>query len=264
MTKSRGILPPRIIWTDDQVEILRARYPFEKTELIADSLGMNLRHVYQKANRLGLHKSPEYLATPASGRTNGRQGVGTRFEKGITPWNKGSNFAAGGRSPETRFKPGTAPVEVQPVAKTEIWGKGITEGPNDCDFYTACIDIEEHGAAVEFHSTNKQLAEQRRDLVLSLRDPAALTAAGFATVEDLLAAYQVAQKDIHRLETGIKCALLWANNRQSEWGDRAENAFEFLECALLSSAVPEDRDLREMWAKVYKVTAAAPASEAKP
>lgn len=33
----------------------------------------------------------------------------TRFEKGLTPWNKGKDFQPGGRSVETRFQPGDLP-----------------------------------------------------------------------------------------------------------------------------------------------------------
>jgi len=36
----------------------------------------------------------------------GNSGINTRFQKGIVPWNKGKYFCAGGRSAETRFKPG--------------------------------------------------------------------------------------------------------------------------------------------------------------
>jgi hypothetical protein len=120
MTKSRGILMARTVWTDDQVRALQSRYPTENTEAIAVDLGIGLRRVYQKAARLGLTKSPEYLATPAACRTNGRQGVGTRFEKGLTPWNKGKAFDSGGRSPETRFKAGQAPHNTKPVGSYRI------------------------------------------------------------------------------------------------------------------------------------------------
>ena len=36
----------------------------------------------------------------------GRSGINTRFHKGLVPWNKGTHFCAGGRSAQTRFKPG--------------------------------------------------------------------------------------------------------------------------------------------------------------
>lgn len=115
MTKSRGILGPRMPWSKEEDEILRARYPHERTSTIADALGRRLSQVYQHAAKMGLLKSPEFLASPASGRTNGRQGTGTRFPKGLIPWNKGTHFDSGGRSVETRFKPGKMPHNILPI-----------------------------------------------------------------------------------------------------------------------------------------------------
>lgn len=40
------------------------------------------------------------------------------------------------------------------------------------------------------------------------------------------------QTEAVRYRAAIKCCLKWANGRQSEWGDRAENAFSFLEHVL--------------------------------
>ena len=107
-------------WTEAQIAILRARYPHEKTETVATAIGRDIKAVYAKANALGIVKSPEFLASPASGRTNGRQGVGTRFKKGSKPWNKGTHYAAGGRSPETRFKPGIAPHNEKPIGSYRL------------------------------------------------------------------------------------------------------------------------------------------------
>ncbi|MDB5777555.1 MAG: endonuclease [Herbaspirillum sp.] len=109
MTKSKGIIGPRMPWTDEDNAILCARYPHERTSVVAEALGRRLAQVYQHAAKMRLSKSPEFLASPASGRTNGRQGAGTRFTKGIIPWNKGTHFDSGGRSVETRFKPGKMP-----------------------------------------------------------------------------------------------------------------------------------------------------------
>jgi len=36
------------------------------------------------------------------------------------------------------------------------------------------------------------------------------------------------QEDLHKAEDAIKNCIDWANGRESEWGDRAENSFEFL------------------------------------
>lgn len=58
---------------------------------------------------LGLAKSAAYLASPASGRTNGRQGIGTRFRKGHAPHNKGRPFPVAATNPNcrrTQFKKG--------------------------------------------------------------------------------------------------------------------------------------------------------------
>lgn len=115
MTKSRGILPPKVFWTEEQIEILRARYPNEKTETVAAAIDRDIKSVYSKAKCLGIGKSEVFLASPASGRTTGRQGIGTRFEKGIVPWNKGLNGLQIEGCKATQFKPGEAPHNTLPV-----------------------------------------------------------------------------------------------------------------------------------------------------
>jgi hypothetical protein len=94
VTKSRGILT-RIRWTPEDDALLRELYPDTPTVQVAARLGRTLGPVYQRANKLGLTKSAAFLASPASGRTNGRQGIGTRFVKGQTPPNKGKPFPTG-------------------------------------------------------------------------------------------------------------------------------------------------------------------------
>jgi hypothetical protein len=51
-----------------------------------------------------------FKASDKSGRVSrGKQlpsMIATRFQPGLQPWNKGTHFTAGGRSAETRFKPG--------------------------------------------------------------------------------------------------------------------------------------------------------------
>lgn len=86
--------------------MIRAQYPHMQTKVIAAMLARTLTTVYQCAHRLGLAKSQEFYLSPASGRTCGRQGLGTRFAKGSEPWNKGQHYDAGGRSYLTRFQPG--------------------------------------------------------------------------------------------------------------------------------------------------------------
>ena len=105
MTKSRGILPPRIFWTNDQLAILRERYADTNTAEIAALLGMDIQRVYSKAHLLGLEKSEAYLASSEAHRLDGKIGSATRFQKGMAAWNKGvKGLQLGGVA--TQFKPG--------------------------------------------------------------------------------------------------------------------------------------------------------------
>src|SRR5690606_2302599 len=91
------------------------------------------RQVYCKAASLGLKKTPEYLASPKSGRTNGNQGKATRFKKGMTPWNKGKPGSTGlhPNSRRTQFKPGElqgrAAEIAQPIGAERLSKEGYLE-----------------------------------------------------------------------------------------------------------------------------------------
>jgi hypothetical protein len=122
MTKSRGILTPRAVWSDEEVAVLRQLYPNFKTEDVATMVGRTLGQTYQKAAALGLKKSTAYLASPAACRLRRGDNVGEagRFQKGHTTWNKGTNFVSGGRSADTQFKPGQAPPNTMPIGSTKF------------------------------------------------------------------------------------------------------------------------------------------------
>lgn len=108
-------------WTAEEVERLRREYPDTRAEDLARSLGRQVRSVYHKARTLGLKKSPAFLASSQSGRWGPGENPSetTQFKKGITPWNKGTRFDAGGRSVETRFLPGHRSHNWLPVG-TEV------------------------------------------------------------------------------------------------------------------------------------------------
>jgi len=113
-------------WKEEEDLIVIALYPHEKSERIADLLGRTVRMIYNRANWFGLKKSAEFLATPASGRTNGRQGIGYRFKKGRPAWNKGmKGLQIGGEA--TRFKPGTMPHNTHPVGSYRITKDGTLQ-----------------------------------------------------------------------------------------------------------------------------------------
>lgn len=109
--------PKRRVWTDSELELLRREYADTPTAELAKQLDRSETQVYSKAQALGLKKSPEYLASPAACRLRRGDKVGAsyRFPEGHVPWNKGKSYSAGGRSAETRFKPGHRPQTWVPV-----------------------------------------------------------------------------------------------------------------------------------------------------
>lgn len=102
----------RRIWSDPELDYLREAYPSASTAAMAAHLGRPIATVYQKALSLGLRKTAEFIADPASrcrlhkGTTAGAK---TKFEKGATPHNKGQRMPGywAGRMRETMFQPGT-------------------------------------------------------------------------------------------------------------------------------------------------------------
>lgn len=126
MSKSKKILAPRKFWTQPEIESVRSRYPNEKTADIAKALRRTPSQVYQMAGKLVVKKSPEYLASPAAGRTNGRQGIGSRFKPGLTPWNAGmKGLDIGGK--ETRFKRGQDPHNTCAIGSYRITKDGLLQ-----------------------------------------------------------------------------------------------------------------------------------------
>lgn len=77
-------------WTPTEEQRLRELYGHQPASAIAAELGRSKSAIKNRVNILGLTKG---------------ENCGC-FPKGHAPWNKGTNFTAGGRSPETRFKPG--------------------------------------------------------------------------------------------------------------------------------------------------------------
>lgn len=126
MTKSRGILGPREVWTDEEIASLRQLYPNFKTEDVATMIGRSTEQTYQKAAALGLKKTEAYLASPAACRLRRGDNVGaaSRFQKGHSSWNKGTKgIHTGGE--ETQFKPGQQPHNTRPIGSTKFDKSGV-------------------------------------------------------------------------------------------------------------------------------------------
>lgn len=114
-------------WTPEDDAILCEMYQNTPTRIIADRLGASERATYSRAFSLGLKKSHEYLSSATAGRLGHGKGKEHRFTKGQTPWNKGKAFDSGGRSHETRFKPGNKPHTWNPVGHERVTTEGYME-----------------------------------------------------------------------------------------------------------------------------------------
>lgn len=90
-------------------EIIRQRFPHERTQSIADDLGLSYSQVANRAFTMGLKKTLEFKKSESSGRTNLlKAGKKFRFKKGNVPFNKGKEM----------------PAEIYEKVKATMWKKG--------------------------------------------------------------------------------------------------------------------------------------------
>jgi hypothetical protein len=106
-------------WSASELKRLRALYPHRRTDEVAKLLGHSYSSTSQKARKLGLRKTEEYMASREACwlRRDNSAGIPFRFKKGLTPWNKGLRRPgwAPGRMAETQFKKGHQPCNTYPV-----------------------------------------------------------------------------------------------------------------------------------------------------
>ena len=122
----------RHAWTDQERDVLRALYPDYSAAECASAIGCSVSSVNNQAHALGLRKSREWIARRAAERSArpDHGGRAHQFRPGHATWNKGTPFNPGGRSVETRFKPGRQPTEARnyaPIGSTRITRNGILE-----------------------------------------------------------------------------------------------------------------------------------------
>lgn len=129
MLKSKRLNQRRWNWTTEQLSQVKNEFPHIQTKLLAQKIGCSVSALNAKAYVLGLKKTAEYLSLPQSGRMQPGdvRGASSRFVPEQEPWNKGTHFTAGGRSAETRFKPGGRPHTWVPVGTYRINGDGMLE-----------------------------------------------------------------------------------------------------------------------------------------
>ena len=98
-------------------EIIRQRFPHEKTQGIADDLGLTYSQVANRAFSMGLKKTLEFKKSESSGRHNLIEGGKKfRYTPGHTPFNKGKEMPAEiyEKVKATMFKKGNRPHNWKP------------------------------------------------------------------------------------------------------------------------------------------------------
>jgi len=142
--------------------MVREFYPIMPTVALARVICRSPAATYARAAALKLAKTDEYLAGPWACRLRrgGKVGASYRFPRGQVPWNKGSHYTAGGRSAETRFKPGTRRRTWRPVGSYRINADGYLDRkvsdtsypPKDWVGVHRLVWIEAHGSIPSGHA----------------------------------------------------------------------------------------------------------------
>lgn len=102
----------RKYWTTEEAEELQRLYPTTMSNDLAVHFGCSLQQIYNRANKMGLHKDTEFLHKYY--RDNFKGYEATQFKKGMTSWNKGKKgLNIGGF--ETQFKKGHQPHNTKPI-----------------------------------------------------------------------------------------------------------------------------------------------------
>ena len=118
------------LWSAADDAELRRIYPGLSTAAVAHQLRRTAAAVSARADKLGLHKSAAYLASPAACRLRRGDQVGAafRFPKGHVPANKGLRRPgwSPGRMKDTQFKKGALSGRARKLLKP-LWAERISK-----------------------------------------------------------------------------------------------------------------------------------------
>jgi hypothetical protein len=129
--KKRRRIDGRKVWTAAEEEGMRRWYADELTAKLAQLFRTSVTRVLGKAKRMGLAKSPEFLAKHCR-RLDGVIGTEFRFPKGHVPANKGKSQPTSGRAGETQFKPGHKPAKWMPIGSERVVDGYLYRKVSDC------------------------------------------------------------------------------------------------------------------------------------
>lgn len=123
MTKSRNLIAKKRDWSADELQLLKALYPFTTCKALTALIHCEQNQIYRMTKKLGLSKSQWFkdslLATNL--RRNCELGKSYRFEKGHVPANKGvKGMPMHPNAVATQFKKGTKPHTTLPIGSLRI------------------------------------------------------------------------------------------------------------------------------------------------
>lgn len=158
MTKSRGINRAKWVPTAADIVMLQRHYATTRTADLAAALGVAYHQVGRLALKLGLRKDEAWLNGPEGGRTDGQRGLGTRFQKGQVPPNKGKKLGPDW-SKATQFRPGQKPRNYAPPGSLRVATVGYLQikvhdtgyPPHDWVMYHRYVWEQAHGPVPAEH-----------------------------------------------------------------------------------------------------------------
>jgi hypothetical protein len=116
-------------WTPALDDQLRSLYGDKTAQECAVIMGLRVHQIAHRVEKLGLKKTKEWIRAhcKAQQARNTPEQLASRFQVGLVPWNKGLHFDSGGRSVETRFKPGQKPHTWNPIGHTRYTKDGYLQ-----------------------------------------------------------------------------------------------------------------------------------------
>lgn len=97
---------PRHKWTEAEDQIMAEAYPVCCTADLAAEFGLKISQVYDRAKKLNLKKSTEFMIAQkiAKGKRLASVSHKTRFKTGHATWNAGKHYQHAGGSVDSRYK----------------------------------------------------------------------------------------------------------------------------------------------------------------
>lgn len=105
------------IWSPEEDQRIRELFANLRSAKVAKMLGRSKTAVDGRAHKLGVFKSPEYIAAQCRLQKGTHIGKNYQYKPGSVPFNKGLRRpgSSTGRMPETQFQKGSRPGNTMPV-----------------------------------------------------------------------------------------------------------------------------------------------------